>query len=85
MGLSAEVVDFVGLGHFKNAAKARRISEIAVMKVEAATGLVGVLINVVDATGVEAGTTADNAVNGVVFREKQLAEIGAVLAGYAGN
>ena len=37
------------------------------MQVEAATGLVGVLINVVNATGVEAGATADDAVDSVTF------------------
>ena len=85
MGLGAEIVDFVGLSDFQNAAEASGISEIAVVQVEAAAGLVGVLIDVVDARGVEAGTAADDAVDGVAFGEKQLAEVGAVLASDAGN
>ena len=42
------------------------------MEVEAATGLVGVLVDVIDATGVEAGAAADDAVDGVAFSEKKL-------------
>ncbi len=70
--LRPEIVDFVGLGDFENAAKASRISEIAVMEIKAATGLMGVLIDVVDATSVEAGTAADDAVDGVTFSEEKL-------------
>ena len=39
-----------------------------------------VLINVIDAAGVETGTAADDDMDGVVFSEKQLAEVGAILA-----
>jgi hypothetical protein len=85
VGLSAEVIDFVGLGDFEDAAEAGGICEVAVVEVKAAGGLVGVLIDVVDAAGVEGRTAADDAVDSVAFGEEKFAEVGAVLAGDAGD
>ena len=48
-------------------------------------GFVGVLVEVVDAGGVEQRRPAPDAVHDVAFAEQQLGEIGAVLAGNAGD
>ena len=45
----------------------------------------GVLVNVVDAAGVEARAAANNAVDGVAFGEKKFAEIRAILASNSGD
>ena len=44
-----------------------------------------VLVDVVDATGVEGGGTTDDAVNLVTFLEEQLGQVRTVLTGYAGH
>jgi hypothetical protein len=46
---------------------------------------VRVVVEVLDALGVEGAGAADEAVHFVIFREQQLGQVRAVLAGDAGN
>src|ERR1035438_4755722 len=55
------------------------------MENEAGRGGVGVLVEVVDTIGIEAGGAAFQAVDFVAFFKKELSEVGAVLAGDAGD
>jgi len=56
-----------------------------VVQDEFAAGLVRVLVEVVDAVGVEQRTAALDAVDFVAFVEQEFSQIGAVLAGNAGD
>ena len=55
------------------------------MQLESHVSFVRIAIQVVDAVGIERRGTALDAVHLVAFREQELGEIGAVLAGDAGN
>jgi len=85
VGLGTEVVDFAGLDGFEDAAEGGAVGEVAVVEVEAGGGVVGVLVEVVDAIGVEGGGATDDAVDFVAFLEEEFGEVGAVLAGDAGD
>lgn len=52
---------------------------------EAGAGDVAVLVEVVDAVGVEGGGAPDEAVNGVAFAEEKFGKVGAVLASDASD
>ena len=62
-----------------------RIGQVAVMQDEAPVALVRILVEVVDAVGVEQRGAALDAVDLVALLEQELGEIGAILAGDAGN
>ena len=85
VALRGEVVDLVGLHLLDDADQAARIGHVAVMQDEAAVRFVRVLVQVVDAVGVEQRRAALDAVDLVAFAEQKLGEVGAVLAGDAGD
>ena len=53
MGLGAEVVDLVGLDLLDDVDERRAVGQIAVVEDEAGMGVVRILVEVVDAGGVE--------------------------------
>ncbi len=61
------------------------VGQVAVVEDEAKVVLVGILIQVVDAGGVEQGRAAFDAVDFVAFLQKEFTEVGAVLTGDAGD
>ena len=83
--LGGEVVDFVGLHLLDDADEAAGIGEVAVVQDELPIGLMRILIEVIDAVGVEERRAALDAVDLVAFVEEELGEVGAVLAGDAGD
>src|SRR5207253_7652952 len=85
MTLRAEVVDLLGVDQAEDAIQRRRVVEIAVVKNQPAILFVRVLIDLIDARGVERRRASDDAVNFVAFLEEKLGEIGAVLARDAGD
>ena len=86
MGLGGEVVDFVGLNLFEELAEGGAVGEVTVVEVEVfGVALVRVEVDVFEAFGVEGGGAADDAVDGVAFGEEEFREVGAVLAGDAGD
>ena len=85
MALRGEVVDFVGLDLLDDADQVGGVGQVAVVEDEAAVGVVRVLVEVVDAVGVEQRGAAFDAVDGVAFVQQEFGEIGAVLAGDAGD
>lgn len=85
MGLGGEVVDLVWLHLLDDADQAGGVGQVAVVEDEAAILDVRVLVQVVDAVGVEEAAAALDAVHLVAFFEQQFGQIGAVLPGYAGD
>ena len=86
--LGAEVVDLVGLDLLNDADQVGRIGEIAVVEDEAGQGaadvdLMGVLVEVIDAIGVEAAGAALDAMDAIALLQQEFGEVGAVLAGDA--
>ena len=85
VALGAEVVDFVGLDLLNDADEVAGVGEIAVVQLEPSLGDMGILINVVDALGVERGGAPLDAVDNVAFFEQEFGEVGAILTGDAGD
>ncbi len=80
-----EVVDFVGLHLLNDADEVGRVGQVAVVQDEILVLDVRVLVQVVDAVGVEERGTALDAVNDIALLEQEFGKVGAVLAGDAGN
>ena len=85
VALGAEVVDFVGLDLLDDADEVAGVGEIAVVQLEPSLGDVGVLVDVIDALGVEQRGAALDAVDNVAFFEEEFGEVGAILAGDASD
>jgi len=85
MALHREVVDFVRLHLLDDECEAHRVGHVAVMQKELCVFLVAILIQMVDAVGVEVRCAALDAVDHVAFVQQQLGELGAGLAGDAGD
>ena len=73
MRLRAEVVDFVGLDLLDDPDQVGRVGQIAVVQNELAVVDMRILIQMVDAVGVEQGRTALDAVDGVAFLSRNSA------------
>jgi len=67
MRLGAEVVDFVGLGFLHNAHQVAGVAQVAVVQFEVGVVHMRVLVDVVDALGVEAARPALDAVDDLAF------------------
>ena len=85
MTLGRQVVDLVRLHVLDHPNDAARVGHVAVVQNEAAIGFVRVLVEMVDAIGVEKGSAALDAMNLVALSQQKLCQIGAVLAGDARN
>ena len=83
--LGAEIVDLVGLHLRHHADQVGGVGQVAVMQLEAGARHVAVVVQMVDAAGVEGGGAALDAVHLIPLLEQQFREIGAVLAGDAGD
>ena len=81
MTLGGEIIDLVRLCLFDDADEISGIGEIAKMKHEVQVPLVGILVKMVDAAGIKRGGAAFNAVNYVIFFEKQVRQICAISTG----
>ena len=90
MALGAEVVDLIGLHLLDDPDQVGAVCEVAVVELQLgalalAAGLVGILIEVVDSLGVEAAGPALDAMHAVALFQQQLGQVGAILAGDAGD
>src|SRR6185295_6361730 len=85
MALRGKVVDFVRLDRLEDPHDAARIGHVAVMQDEATIGYVGILIEMVDALGIEKRRAPFHAVDHIPFVQQQLGQVSAVLAGDSGN
>ena len=80
-----EVINLIGLHLLYNANQVGGIRQIAVVQFEAHMLFVGVLVEVVDAVGVEHRRAPLDAVNLVAFFEQQLGQVGSILSRNASN
>jgi hypothetical protein len=85
VALGAEVVDLVGLELVEELGQRRRVGQVPVVGEKADARLVRVVVEVIDPVGVEARGTADDAVDLVALLQQELGQVGAVLAGDAGD
>ena len=85
MALSAKVIDFVRLYLLNDPYKVSAIREVPIVQDEARRRLVWILVDVIDALGIEARCPAFDAVDLVALFQEEFGEVGAVLAGDAGN
>jgi len=85
MALGAQVVDLVGLHFLNDAGQVAGVAEVAVVQLEAGIVDVRILVDVVHTLGVKGAGAALDAVHDVTFFQQQLGQIGAVLAGDAGD
>ena len=83
--LRGQVVDLVGLGLLDDADEVGGVGQVAVVHEEAHAGLVRVVVEMVDAVGVEQAGAALDAVHHVALLEQELGQVGAVLPGDAGD
>ena len=85
MALRGEIVDLVRLGLLDDADQVGRIGHVAIMEDEALVRLVRILVEMLDPAGVERRRAALDAVDDIALVEQQFGQIGAVLAGDAGD
>jgi hypothetical protein len=83
--LRGEVVDLVRLGLLDDVDQGGRVGHVPVVEDEAPFRIVRVLVQVIDAVGVEQARAALDAVDDVALGEQEFGEVGAVLAGDAGD
>jgi hypothetical protein len=75
MGLSSEVVYFVGTNVIDERRQLLRIRQISVMEVKPHVGTVRVLIEMIDPAGVETARPSDETVDFIALREEEFREI----------
>ena len=85
VALGGEVVDLVGSDLLDQPDQAGGIGEIAVVQKEPGVGLVRILVEVIDAFGVEGRGPALDPVNHIALAQQQLRQERPVLAGDAGD
>jgi len=85
VALRSQIVDLVGLHLLDDADEAGAVRQVTVMQDEFAVGLMRVLVEMIDAIGVEQRGAALDAVDFVAFAQQEFGEIGAVLPGNAGD
>jgi hypothetical protein len=85
MALGCQVVDLIRLDLLENTDQVGGIGQISIMKDKVSVVHMGVLIQVVDAVGVEQGSPALDAVDFIAFFKEEFGQVGAVLAGAAGD
>ena len=80
MALGSQIVNLVRLEFIKKLYQLHRISQVPVMQRQ-----IRVIVDMVNAIGIETGGTADDAVDLVAFFKQEFSEVGAVLPCYTGN
>ena len=80
-----QIVDFIRLHQLDDADEIGGIGQIAVVQDEVAVIDVRILIEVIDAVGVEEGAAALDAMDDIALPEQEFGKVGAVLAGNAGD
>jgi hypothetical protein len=85
MALRGQVVDLVGLDLLHDADQVGAVGHVAVVQDEVPVVDMRILVQVVDARGVEARGSALDAMHLVALLQQEFGQIGAVLAGDAGD
>jgi hypothetical protein len=85
VALGSEVVNLVRAEVIKERGERAGVGEVRIVQKEVSAGLVKILVDVIETFTIEAGGPAFQPVDLVATIEKELGEIGAVLAGAAGD
>ena len=85
MTLRRQVVDLIRLRLLHDADQIGGIGQVAVVQVQANATVMRILVEMIDAIGIERGGPAFDAVNLVALLQQQLRQVGAVLAGDTGD
>ncbi len=85
MALRRQVINLIRLHVLNDAHQAAAVRHVSVVEKETAVQFVRVLVEMVDAVGVEQGTAALYAMHLVSLGEQQLGKIRAILSCDAGN
>ena len=85
MAHGRQVVDLVRLDLLDDADQVGGVGQVPVVELELDVRVVRVLIEVVDPVGIEQGSPALDAVDLITFGQQQFSQVGAVLAGDAGD
>ena len=85
MALRRKVIDFVWLRLLDDTDETGAVRHVTVVKKEADSLFVAILVKMVDAICVEEACAALDAVNDVALVEQEFGKLSAVLAGDAGN
>ena len=85
MALGTEVVDLIRLGLLDDPDQVGAVRQVAVVQHQPRVALVGVLIQVIDAAGVEAAGPPLDPVHRVALLQQEFGQIAAVLPGDAGD
>ncbi len=75
MRLGTEVVDLVGHHLVNDLVDVVRVAQVPIVQLELGVGVVGVLIDMIDAFGVEGRRPADEPVDLVPLLEQELREV----------
>jgi len=79
------MVDLIGFDLLEKVGELAGDGEVAVVEVDPRLGVVEVPVEVIDTIGVEGAGPADKAVDLIALREQKFGQVGAVLAGDAGD
>ena len=85
MALGGQIVNFVGLELVQELHQSHGVRQITIMKEQSLVVHMRILIQVVDATGVESGCAPDDTVDLVALAKQQFGEVRAVLASDSGD
>ena len=85
MALGCKIVDLLGLDLFQHPVQVAGIGHIPVVQEEPAPGDFGIVVDVVDARGVERTAAPDDAVDFVALFQQKFCKVRAVLAGDPGD
>src|SRR3546814_19087111 len=85
MALGGQIVDLRRLDLLDEADQVRRIRKIAIVQKEPGLRLVGIVVEVVDAFGVEGGGASLDTVDDIALPQQHFRQIGAVLTRDSGD
>ncbi len=85
MALRSEVVDLVRMYSLNHADQAAGVRHVAIVQEEVAVPIMWVLVEMIDAVGIEQGAAALDPVDLIALGEQQLGKIGSILSGDAGD
>ena len=75
MAHGAQVIDFIGLGFLNDANQVAGVAQVAIVQLQVRVFDVWVLVNVVNALGVERTGAAFDAVDDVAFFKQKLCKV----------
>ena len=85
MAHGAQVIDFVRLRFLNDANQVAGITQVAVVQLKTRIVDVGILVNMINALGIEQAASAFDTMDDVTLFKQKFSEVGTVLAGDTRN